>query len=103
MRTAMKSGTVKVMDETLDDEILMREMFDDDGPLELGGAPDDAAVDAGGASKARTDAWPSPQTARAGWSYRLGGWASAGGRERARPARGAIPRRGRRARGASGA
>jgi methylated-DNA-[protein]-cysteine S-methyltransferase len=46
MRTAMKSGTVKVMDETLDDEILMREMFDDDGPLELGGAPDDAAVDA---------------------------------------------------------
>jgi len=42
----MKSGTVKIMNARIEDERLMREMFDDDGPLELGGAPDDAAVDA---------------------------------------------------------
>jgi len=42
----MKSGTVNIMNEKLKDEILMREMLDDDGPLELGGAPDDAAVEA---------------------------------------------------------
>jgi len=42
----MKSGTVNTMNATLKDEILMREMLDDDGPLEMDGAPDDAAVDA---------------------------------------------------------
>lgn len=34
------------MNESLKDEILMREMLDDDGPLGMEGAPDDAAVDA---------------------------------------------------------
>jgi methylated-DNA-[protein]-cysteine S-methyltransferase len=34
------------MDQTLKDEILMREMLDDDGPLEVDGVPDDAAVEA---------------------------------------------------------
>jgi methylated-DNA-[protein]-cysteine S-methyltransferase len=42
----MKSAMVKIMNARLEDERLMREMLDDDGPLELGGAPDDAAVDA---------------------------------------------------------
>jgi methylated-DNA-[protein]-cysteine S-methyltransferase len=42
----MKSGTVKIMQATLKDEILMRQMLDDDGPLEMDGALDDAAVDA---------------------------------------------------------
>ena len=34
------------MNQTLKDEILMREMLDDDGPLGMDSAPDDAAVDA---------------------------------------------------------
>jgi methylated-DNA-[protein]-cysteine S-methyltransferase len=46
MRKAMKSGTVNIMNATLTDEMLMREMLDDDGPLEMDGAPDDAAVEA---------------------------------------------------------
>ena len=39
-------GTVNIMNQTLKDEILMREMLDDDGPLGMESAPDDAAVDA---------------------------------------------------------
>jgi len=42
----MKSRTVNIMNAMLKDEILMREMLDDDGPLEMDGAPDDAAVEA---------------------------------------------------------
>ncbi len=42
----MKSETVNIMNATLKDEILMREMLDDDGPLEMDSLPDDAAVDA---------------------------------------------------------
>ena len=38
--------TVKIMNQTLKDEILMREMLDDDGPLGTDSAPDDATVDA---------------------------------------------------------
>ena len=43
---SMRSGTVNIMNQTLKDEILMREMLDDDGPLGMDSAPDDAAVDA---------------------------------------------------------
>jgi methylated-DNA-[protein]-cysteine S-methyltransferase len=46
MRKATKSGTVTIMGEMLKDEILMREMLDDDGPLEMDGASEDAAVEA---------------------------------------------------------
>jgi methylated-DNA-[protein]-cysteine S-methyltransferase len=42
----MKSSTVKIMNQTVKDEILMREMLDDDGPLGMDSALDDAAVDA---------------------------------------------------------
>src|SRR5260370_6962387 len=42
----MRSRTVNIMNQTLKDEILMREMLDDDGPLGMDSAPDDAAVDA---------------------------------------------------------
>src|SRR5271154_6177354 len=46
MRAAMKSATVKIMNERPKDEILLREMLDDDGPLEIDGLPDDATVEA---------------------------------------------------------
>ena len=46
MRKAAKSITVKIMNQTLKDEILMREMLGDDGPLGTESGPDDAAVDA---------------------------------------------------------
>ena len=42
----MRSGTVNIMNQMLKEEILMREMLDDDGPLGTESAPDDAAVDA---------------------------------------------------------
>ena len=42
----MKSNTVKIMNQTVKDQILMREMLDDDGPLGMDSALDDAAVDA---------------------------------------------------------
>ena len=45
MRRPTKSVTVNIMNERLKDEILMREMLDDDGPLEIDGLPDDAAVE----------------------------------------------------------
>jgi methylated-DNA-[protein]-cysteine S-methyltransferase len=46
MRKAAKSRTVNIMNQTLKDEILMREMLGDDGPLGMESGPDDAAVDA---------------------------------------------------------
>ncbi|HVB80839.1 MAG TPA: methylated-DNA--[protein]-cysteine S-methyltransferase [Candidatus Binataceae bacterium] len=42
----MKLKTVNIMNHKLEDEILMREMLDDDGPLGTDGVADDAAVDA---------------------------------------------------------
>src|SRR6266446_6177032 len=42
----MRSRTVNIMNQMLKDEIMMREMLDDDGPLGMDSAPDDAAVDA---------------------------------------------------------
>ena len=45
MRKAAKSTTVNIMNQTLKDEILMREMLGDDGPLGMESGPDDAAVD----------------------------------------------------------
>ncbi len=42
----MNLNTVNIMKETLKDEILMREMLDDDGPLGTDGVADEAAVDA---------------------------------------------------------
>jgi len=46
MRKAAKSTTVNIMNQTLKDEILMREMLGDDGPLGMESGPDDDAVDA---------------------------------------------------------
>jgi len=46
MRRPRISGTVKIMNQTVKDEILMREMLGDDGPLGADSAPDDATVDA---------------------------------------------------------
>ncbi len=42
----MNLKTVNIMNQKLKDEILMREMLGDDGPLGTGGVPDDGAVDA---------------------------------------------------------
>jgi len=46
MRRPRIAGTVKVMNQTVKDEILMREMLGDDGPLGADSAPADATVDA---------------------------------------------------------